>query len=66
MLSRLKNHFNPIKLVNGVKSNRQGIFIILVIMLIALIFFGLGRLTAPTEEPIQIKNLEEASNILSY
>jgi len=54
MLSRLKNHFNPSKLADGVNRNRHDIFIILVVILIALIFFGLGRLTAPTEEPIQI------------
>jgi Sec-independent protein translocase protein TatA len=45
MLSHLKNYFN-----------RYGhdIFIIAVIILVALIFFGLGRLTAPTKESIQI------------
>ncbi len=43
MLSHLKNNFNP-----------KDAFIVLVIILVALIFFGLGRLSAPVEEPIQI------------
>jgi len=49
------------KLKNFVKSNFQDIFIILVVTLVALIAFGIGRLTAPKTEPIQIKNLEKAS-----
>jgi len=36
-------------------------FIILVIVLVALIAFGIGRLSAPKGEPVQIMNLERAS-----
>ena len=36
-------------------------FIIATVILVALISFGIGRLTAPKTEPIQIKNLEKAS-----
>jgi len=36
-------------------------FIILVIILVALIAFGIGRLSAPKSEPIQIMNLDKAS-----
>ena len=39
----------------------QDLFIIITIILIALIFFGIGRLTSPKSEPIQIMNLEKAS-----
>jgi hypothetical protein len=49
------------KLKNFVKNNESDIFIILVIILVALISFGIGRLTVPKTEPIQIKNLEKAS-----
>ena len=49
------------KLKNFVKNNGSDIFVILVIILVALISFGIGRLTAPKTEPIQIKNLEKAS-----
>ena len=48
------------KLKNFVKNNGSDIFIISVIILVALISFGIGRLTAPKTEPIQIKNLEKA------
>lgn len=41
--------------------NNPDTFIILAIILVALIFFGIGRLTTPTKEPILIKNLEKAS-----
>lgn len=44
-----------------VKNNWSDIFIILTIILVALIGFGIGRLTAPKTEPIQIKNLEKLS-----
>jgi hypothetical protein len=50
MLSHFKNFIN-----------KPDNFIILVIILIALIFFGIGRLSAPQGEPIQIMNLEKAS-----
>jgi hypothetical protein len=40
------------KLKEFVKSNSRDIFIIMVIILIALIFFGLGRLSAPNKEPV--------------
>ena len=39
----------------------QNLFIILTIIFVALIFFGIGRLTSPKSEPIQIINLEKAS-----
>jgi len=35
-------------------------FIVVTIILVALICFGIGRLTAPRTEPIQIKGLEQA------
>ena len=41
--------------------NKEDTFIVLTIILVALISFGIGRLTAPKSEPIQIKNLEKAS-----
>lgn len=50
MLSQFKN-----------LSKNQDLFIIITIILVALISFGIGRLTAPKTEPIQIKNLEKAS-----
>jgi len=40
---------------------KQDLFLILVIMLIALIFFGIGRLSSPNKEPVQIMNMEKAS-----
>jgi len=49
------------KIKTFVKNNFQDIFIILVIILVALICFGVGRLTSPKTEPILIKNLEQAS-----
>lgn len=52
MLSQFKNFS---------KKNGSDIFIILVVILVALISFGIGRLTTPKTEPIQIKNLEKAS-----
>jgi hypothetical protein len=36
-------------------------FIILTVILVALISFGIGRLTTPQSEPVLIKNLEKAS-----
>lgn len=36
-------------------------FIIATVILVTLISFGIGRLTAPKTEPIQIKNLEKAN-----
>jgi competence protein ComEC len=36
-------------------------FIVATVILVALVSFGIGRLTAPKSEPIQIKNLEKAS-----
>ncbi len=39
----------------------QDLFIIIVIILIALVFFGIGRLTSPKSEPVLIKNLQKAS-----
>lgn len=41
--------------------NNSDNFIILVIILVTLIAFGIGRLTSPRSEPIQIMNLEKAS-----
>jgi len=41
--------------------NKEDAFIVLTIILVALISFGIGRLSAPKSEPIQIKNLEKAS-----
>jgi len=70
MLTKLKNGVNPVKyrfatiasqLFNRVKNNSSDIFVILVIILVVLISFGIGRLTSPKSEPIQIKNLEKAS-----
>jgi hypothetical protein len=52
MLSHLKNF---------IKNNSQDIFIIAVVILVALISFGIGRLSAPKTEPIQIMNSEKAS-----
>lgn len=49
------------KLKNFVKNNFSDIFIILVVILMALISFGIGRLTAPKGEPVLIKGLEQAS-----
>jgi hypothetical protein len=43
MLSHLKNYF---------KVHGHDIFIVVVIILIALIFFGLGRLSAPNKQPV--------------
>lgn len=40
---------------------KEDVFIIATIVLVALISFGIGRLTAPKSEPIQIMNLEKAS-----
>jgi len=39
----------------------QDLFLIITIILVALVFFGIGRLTSPKSEPIQIMNLEKAS-----
>lgn len=50
MLSQFKN-----------LSKNQDLFIVLIIIMVALIFFGIGRLSAPKSEPIQIMNLEKAS-----
>ena len=41
--------------------NKDDVFIIIAVVLVALIAFGIGRLSAPKTEPIQIKNLEKAS-----
>lgn len=49
MLSHFKKFINP------------DTFIILVIVFVALICFGIGRLSAPKGEPIQIKGLEQAA-----
>lgn len=48
------------KLKNFVKNNSSDVFIILTVILVALISFGVGRLSAPKTEPIQIKNLKQA------
>ena len=40
---------------------KEDVFIITTIVLVALIAFGIGRLSAPKGEPIQIMNLEKAS-----
>jgi len=48
------------KLKNLVKNNSADIFIVLTIILVALIAFGIGRLTTPKAEPIQIKNMDKA------
>ena len=50
MLSQFKNFYK-----------NQDLFIILTIILVALISFGIGRLSAPSKEPVMIKNLEKAS-----
>jgi uncharacterized protein YdeI (BOF family) len=52
MLSRFKNFC---------KDKQSDLFIIITIILVTLISFGIGRLTTPKTEPIQIKNLEKAS-----
>ncbi len=44
-----------------IQDRASDLFIILVIFLVALISFGVGRLTAPKSEPILIKNLDKAS-----
>jgi len=49
------------KLKNFVKTNGSDIFIVLTVILVALISFGIGRLTMPKSEPILIKNLEQGS-----
>jgi len=49
MISQFKKLINP------------DTFIILVIIFVALICFGMGRLSAPKTEPILIKNLERAN-----
>ena len=49
------------KLKNFVKNNSSDVFIILTVILVALISFGVGRLSAPKTEPIQIKNLKQAN-----
>ena len=49
------------KLKNFVKTNGSDIFIVMTVILVALISFGIGRLTAPKTEPILIKNLEQGS-----
>lgn len=40
---------------------KQDTFIIITIILVALVFFGIGRLTAPAKEPVKIENLERAA-----
>ena len=40
---------------------KEDVFIVATIVLVALVFFGIGRLTSPKSEPIQIMNLEKAS-----
>lgn len=52
MLSRFKNLC---------KNKQSDLFIIITIILVALIAFGVGRLSASKSEPILIKNLEQAS-----
>jgi hypothetical protein len=49
------------KFKNLVKNNSSDIFIVLTVILVALISFGIGRLSTPKAEPILIKNLEQAS-----
>jgi hypothetical protein len=49
------------KLKNLVKNNGSDIFIVLTVILVALISFGIGRLSAPKSEPILIKNLEQGN-----
>jgi len=43
------------------KRNGSDIFIVLIVILVALISFGIGRLTTPKSEPILIKNLEQGN-----
>ena len=52
MLSQIKNFS---------KKNGSDVFIVLTVILVALISFGIGRLSVPKTEPIQIKNLEKTS-----
>ena len=52
MLARIKDYF---------KRNHSDLFIIAVIVFVALIAFGIGRLSAPKSEPVLIRNLEQAS-----
>ena len=40
---------------------KEDVFIITTIVLVALIAFGIGRLSAPKGEPVQIMNLDKAS-----
>ena len=40
---------------------KEDVFIITTVILVALIAFGIGRLTSPKSEPVQIMNLEKAS-----
>lgn len=40
---------------------KEDVFIVATIVLVALIAFGIGRLSVPKSEPIQIMNLEKAS-----
>lgn len=44
-----------------IQDRASDLFIILVIFLVALISFGIGRITASNNEPIQINNLEKTS-----
>lgn len=55
-MSLMLSHFKEF-----IKSKQSDVFIVTVIILVALITFGIGRLTAPKSEPILIKNLEKAS-----
>lgn len=41
--------------------NNPDTFVVLTIILVALIAFGIGRLSVPSKEPIQIMNLEKAT-----
>jgi hypothetical protein len=49
------------KVKNFVKINGSDIFIVLTVILVVLIAFGIGRLTAPKSKPILIKNLEQGN-----
>lgn len=40
--------------------NKEDIILIITIILVALIAFGIGRLSAPKREPVMIKGLEQA------
>lgn len=40
--------------------NKDDFFLVIAVILVALIAFGIGRLSAPKEEPVLIKNLEQA------